>query len=112
MAHMADEQYEQILTAIDEGYLTNPDNYSVVDKTQTPHKTLDLILAATGARSAEEAIALAAGRPRAEDSTARSTWRIRTTEELDQRVSRRAEDENLPKSALIRKAVDYYLVNA
>lgn len=45
---------------------------------------------------------------RAEDQTARRTWRVRAPEELDDMAKRLAHKEGLPKSAIVRKAVAYY----
>lgn len=49
------------------------------------------------------------GRPRGEENTARCTWKIRAPQELDNAVRNQARNENMPKSALIRKAVTAYL---
>ena len=46
---------------------------------------------------------------RADDRTARRTWRVRVPEDLDDRASRAAKKEGIPKSAIIRKAVARYL---
>ncbi|MDC4232460.1 ribbon-helix-helix domain-containing protein [Actinomyces sp. B33] len=55
---------------------------------------------------------MATGRPRMEEATARHTWKTRATDELDAALTERARQENLPKSALIRKAVIAYLATA
>lgn len=59
-------------------------------------------------------IFMTAGRPRMEEAatTARHTWKTRATDELDAALTERARKENLPKSALIRKAVAAYLATA
>lgn len=57
-------------------------------------------------------IFMATGRPRMEEATARRTWKIRATDDLDDALTERAKRENLPKSALIRKAVAAYLATA
>ena len=57
-------------------------------------------------------IQLLQGRPRAEaNRLATRTWHIRTPAPLHSRVHRRAQEENLPDSALVRKAVDAYLAS-
>lgn len=43
--------------------------------------------------------------------TARRTWRVRVPEDLDDRASRAAKKEGIPKSAIIRKAVARYLLD-
>lgn len=57
-------------------------------------------------------IFMATGRPRMEEVTARRTWKTRATDDLDDALTERARKENLPKSALIRKAVAAYLATA
>ncbi len=52
------------------------------------------------------------GRPRAEQAYARRTWKVRAPEELDEALEARAHSEDMPKSALIRKAVADYLAHA
>lgn len=54
-------------------------------------------------------IFLAPGRPRGEDNNARTTWKTRAPEDLDLALAKRAQEEDLTKSALIRKAVKQYL---
>ena len=49
---------------------------------------------------------------RAEERTARCTWRVRVPEDLDDRASRAAKKEGIPKSGIIRKAVARYLQDA
>lgn len=46
---------------------------------------------------------------RAEERTARCTWRIRVPKDLDDKASRAAKKEGIPKSAIIRKAVACYV---
>ena len=43
---------------------------------------------------------------RAEERTARCTWRVRVPEDLDDRASRAAKKEGIPKSAIIRYLQD------
>lgn len=50
-----------------------------------------------------------AGRPRAEEQKALRTWKIRANPNLDDAARKQAEREGMPKSALVRKAVAYYL---
>ena len=49
---------------------------------------------------------------RAEERTARCTWRVRVPEDLDARAGRAAKREGIPKSGIIRKAVAWYLQDA
>ncbi|MCI1674610.1 MAG: hypothetical protein LKI34_10400 [Bifidobacterium tibiigranuli] len=57
-------------------------------------------------------LAIFAGRPRQElRQTAKKTWRIRTTEQLDAWATAGAKEEHINMSALIRKAVAEYLGN-
>ena len=70
--------------------------------------------ASAGPISEEEFKAIMAkGRPRAEEDTRTvKTWRVRTPEDLDERTKAQARKENLPVSALIRKAMNIYLHQA
>lgn len=65
-----------------------------------------------GSRIDLEDIFMATGRPRAEEANARRTWKVRATQELDEALEAQAHREDMPKSAVIRKAVAAYLTNA
>ncbi|MFT8538032.1 hypothetical protein [Bifidobacterium aquikefiri] len=60
--------------------------------------------------SDEDLLAVFQGRPREDEhQTTKKTWRIRTTQELDDWAAAGAREEHINTSALVRKAVAEYL---
>jgi hypothetical protein len=70
-----------------------------------------LLLESTGAVSLEEATRVALGRPRLSDDGKGPSpvWKVRTTGRLDAEVTQIADRRGVPKSLVIREAVEEYL---
>ena len=70
----------------------------------------DMLLAATGAASIDEAAVIALGRPRLDAVAAEGrTWKVRTTTALDDEVRRVAAERRISVSQLVREAVANYV---
>jgi predicted HicB family RNase H-like nuclease len=72
-----------------------------------------LLQAATETSSMEDAVNVALGRPTLEHGRPTNrVWKVRTTEDLDDRAAELAERQGINKSTLVRKAVQEYLTRA
>lgn len=68
------------------------------------------LLAATGAATLEDAVAIARGRPRLDGAEpAGPVWKVRSTRGLDQKVSRLAKSRGVSKSQILREAAAAYV---
>lgn len=68
-----------------------------------------LVFAATGTHTTEEATRVALGRPRLDDSRETRTWKVRAPAPLDERASTAAKNLGITKSEYLRRAVSQQL---